>query len=60
MTFADGQYLPMPEAMNNLLKVGDSIYKNKGEDFYTIVSAITKVTTKFSVKVHERVLGKAQ
>ncbi len=60
MTLADGQYLPMPEAMNNLLQVGDSIYKIKGGAFYTIVSAASKATTKIEVKVHERVLGEAQ
>jgi hypothetical protein len=60
MTLADGQYLPMPEAMNETLKVGDSIYKNRGEAFYTIVSTASKVATKIAVKVHERVLGKAQ
>jgi hypothetical protein len=60
MTLADGQFLPMPEAMNNVLQVGDSIYKIKGGAFYTIVSAASKTTTKIEVKVHERVLGKAQ
>ena len=60
MTLADGQYLPMPEAINETLKVGDSIYKIKGEAFYTIVSTASKVTTKIAVKAHERVLGKAQ
>lgn len=60
MTLADGQYLPMPEAMNKILQIGDSIYKNKGETFYTIVSATTKTITKVQVKIHERILGKAQ
>lgn len=60
MVLSDGQYLPMPEAMNNTLQVGDSIYKSKGEAFYTIVSAATKSVTKIELKVHERVLGKAQ
>lgn len=60
MKLADGQYLPMPEAMNKTLKVGDSIYKIKGEAYYTIVSAASKIITKIEVKVHERVLGKAQ
>ncbi len=60
MTLADGQYLPMPEAMNTTLQIGDSIYKNKGDEFYTVVNAKTKDITKIAVKVHERVLGKAQ
>ena len=60
MILSDGKYLPMPEAMNKTLQIGDSIYKNKGEAFYTIVSATTKNITKVEVKIHERILGKAQ
>ncbi len=58
MTLGDGQYLPMPEAMNATLQVGDSLYKNKGENFYTVVNRTTKIKTKYSVAVHERVMSK--
>ena len=60
MSLADGQFLPMPEAMNNSLQVGDSIYKTKGENFYTVINFKTKTSTTYEVKIHERVLGKAQ
>ena len=60
MTFADGQYLPMPEGMNYTLQIGDSIYKIKGEGFYTVVNASTKKRTVYEVKTHERILSKAQ
>ncbi len=60
MQLADGQNLPMPETMNGVLQIGDSIYKIKGENFYTVFNPITKMRRKFEVKIHERVLGKAQ
>ncbi len=60
MTLADGQYLPMPENMNNVVLVGDSIYKNAGENYYTIVSSTNKTTTIFKVKTPTRILGKQQ
>ncbi|MEO7046989.1 MAG: hypothetical protein ABI091_16930 [Ferruginibacter sp.] len=60
MKFDDGRTLPMPEEMNNILQIGDSIYKNKGEGFYTIVNAVTNKRSNFDVKVHERVLSKPQ
>lgn len=60
MKFDDGKSLPMPEEMNGILKIGDSIYKNKGDDSYTVVDAITKKRLQFKVKVHERILGKPQ
>lgn len=60
MQLTDGQILPMPEAMNNLVKIGDSIYKNKGDSFYVVINNKTKTKTKFAVKIHERVLGQAQ
>ena len=60
MKFDDGKTLPMPEEMNGILQIGDSIYKNKDEDFYTIVNPTTKTRTKFAVKIHERILGKPQ
>lgn len=60
MTLADGQYLPMPEAMNETLHIGDSIYKIKGEKFYTVVNAKTKLQTQYLVATHIRVLGKPQ
>ncbi|MEO5943892.1 MAG: hypothetical protein ABIP30_02730 [Ferruginibacter sp.] len=60
MKFDDGRTLPMPEEMNNILQIGDSIYKNKGEGFYTIVNAVTNKRLNFDVKVHERVLSKPQ
>ena len=58
MTLADSQYLPMPEAMNNTLQIGDSIYKNRGENFYTVINAKTKTISKYEVKIHERILTK--
>jgi len=60
MVLADGQYFPMPEAMNNTLQIGDSIYKNKKESFNTVVNTSTKKRTVYEVKTHERILGKAQ
>lgn len=54
MHLADSRYLPMPEAMNTVLQIGDSIYKNKGEKFYTVVNSITKSRKNFDVKVHHR------
>ncbi len=54
MSLADGQYLPMPEAMNSILQVGDSIYKKKKEKFYTVVNAKTKQKSTYEVKVHNR------
>jgi hypothetical protein len=60
MHLADGKHLPMPEAMNNTLQIGDSIYKNKNEKFYTVVNASTKKRTVYEVKTHERILGNAQ
>ncbi|MBC7485989.1 MAG: hypothetical protein H7282_04485 [Cytophagaceae bacterium] len=58
MTFDDGQHLPMPEAMNKVLEVGDSVYKNKGDSFYLLVNSKTRLKTKYSVAIHERVLSK--
>jgi hypothetical protein len=60
MTFADGQYLPMPDGMNNTLQIGDSIYKNKKENFYTVVNTITNQKKAYEVKIHERIFGKPQ
>ncbi len=60
MTLDDGQTLPMPETMNNTLQIGDSIYKNKGEDFYTVVNAKIKSSIKYEVKIHLRELSKPQ
>lgn len=60
MKFDDGRWLPMPEEMNGILQIGDSIYKNKDEDFYTVVNATTKKKINFKVKTHERILGKPQ
>ena len=60
MRIDDGQILPMPESMNVVLQTGDRIYKNKGENFYTVVSSITKARKNFEVKVHERELSKPQ
>jgi len=60
MRLDDGQILPMPESMNVVLQPGDSIYKNKGENFYTVVNSISKARKNFEVKVHERVLSKPQ
>lgn len=58
MTLADGQYLPMPEAMNNELQIGDSIYKIKGDNFYSVVSFKTKIKKQYFVATHLRVLSK--
>ena len=58
MTLDDGQYLPMPQGMNEALQAGDSIYKNKGDAFYTVVSLKANTRTKYNVQVHERVVSK--
>lgn len=58
MTLDDGQYLPMPESMNQTLQVGDSIYKNKGEYFYTVMHANTQTKRRYDITVHERTMGK--
>lgn len=60
MILDDGQVLPMPEAMNGILQVGDSIYKIRGQSFYTIVNSKNNARTRFDVKVHERLLSKPQ
>ena len=60
MTLADGQFLPMPEPMNNTLQIGDSIYKIKGELFYTVINFKSKISTQYLVATHIRVLGKPQ
>ena len=60
MTLADGQFLSMPETMNNTLQIGDSIYKIKRETFYTVVNFKTKLKTQYAVATHVRVLGKPQ
>ncbi len=60
MTLADGQYLPMPETMNSKLQIGDSIYKNKGDEFYTVINFKTKLKTQYLVAAHTRILGKPQ
>ena len=60
MTLADGQYLPMPETMNSKLQIGDSIYKSKGNKFYTVINFKTKLQTRYIVATHLRVLGKPQ
>jgi len=60
MALADGQFLPMPEAMNSTVQIGDSIYKIKGEKFYTVVNFKTKTPTQYPVATHTRVLGKPQ
>ena len=58
MTLADGQYIPMPEEMNGKLQIGDSIYKSRTENTYTVVSHLTKTISKYAVKSHSRTLGK--
>ncbi len=60
MTFANRQTLPMPETMNKELQIGDSIYKNKKENFYTVVNFKTKIRTKYEVKTHLREFSKPQ
>ena len=60
MTLADGQFLPMPETMNKTLQIGDSIYKNKGEKYYTVINFKTKLKTQYLVTTHIRVLAKPQ
>ena len=60
MTFADGQFLPMPEVMNNSLQIGDSIYKIKGEAFYTVINFSTKIIKRYPVGIHKRIIGKPQ
>lgn len=60
MKLDNERWLPMPEEMNDVLQVDDSIYKNAGADFYTVVKAKTKSRRDFKVKIHERVMGKAQ
>ena len=60
MTFADGQFLLMPEAMNNSLQIGDSIHKIKEELFDTVINLNTKISTRYLVATHKRILGKPQ
>ena len=58
MTLAEGQYLPMPEAMNNEIQIGDSIYKIKGDNFYSVVSFKAKIKKQYFVATHLRVFSK--
>ena len=60
MQLQDGQILPIPEAMNATLQVGDSVYKTKGENFYTVVNAKTKSRKNVEVQVHHREMSKPQ
>ena len=60
MVLDNKQTLPMPEAMNDQLQVGDSIFKNKKEDFYTVVKGVTHDKQIYKVKVNMRILGKQQ
>ena len=48
----------MPEAMNNEVQIGDSIYKIKGDNFYSVVSFKTKIKKQYFVSTHLRVLSK--
>ena len=56
MILADGHYLPMPETMNNQVQIGDSIYKLKMQNFYTVVS-IDKIHKHYPVAIHFRILS---
>ena len=58
MILADGQHLPMPEAMNNEVQIGDSIYKIKGDNFYSVVNFKTKIKKQYFVATHLRILSK--
>ena len=58
MILADGQHLPMPEVMNNEVQIGDSIYKIKGDNFYSVVSFKTKIKKQYFVATHLRILSK--
>ena len=60
MILNDKQHLPMPESMNATVQIGDSIFKNQNEDFYTVVNKISKTRTIYKVQIHERVLGQPQ
>lgn len=57
MILADGRYLPMPETMNNEVQIGDSIYKIKMQNFYTVVS-IDKTRKHYPVAIHSRILSR--
>ena len=60
MQLQDGQILPILEIMNAELQVGDSVYKTKGENFYSIVNAKTKSRKNVEVQVHHREMSKPQ
>ena len=60
MILADGQYLPMPETMNNTLQIGDSIFKEIGESIFTVVNSKTKIKNYYRAAIHTRVFGKPQ
>lgn len=60
MILADGQHLPMPEAMNNEVQIGDSIYKIKGDNFYSVVNFKTKIKKQYFVATHVRILSKTK
>jgi len=60
MTLGDGQFLPMPETMNNSLQIGDSIFKEIGESIFTVVNSKTKIKNYYRAAIHTRVFGKPQ
>ena len=59
MMLADGRYLPMPETMYNKVQLGDSIYKLKKQNFYTVVS-IDKIYKHYPVAANSRILSRPQ
>jgi hypothetical protein len=50
MELQSGQSFTVPESMLYVLEIGDSVYKNKGEDFYTFISSKTKKIKKVGMR----------
>lgn len=52
MVLSTNEILPMPRAMNSTLQIGDSIYKNKNQNQYTVINHITHEKKVYIIKMN--------
>lgn len=50
MELESGQSFTIPKAMRDILQIGDSVYKTKGENFYIFVDSKTKERKKVNIR----------
>ena len=50
MELQDGQSFTIPKTMLDILQIGDSVYKTKGNDFYIFVDSKTKERKKVNMR----------